>query len=144
LRNGFREAIEVRPRPDGVLLWFVAALGCAAGISVGLADVPPAWKAGALLVVGAMALGNICRRRDTRSDHYVARAVLFPDGDWTIFCGNVELMDACLGSAWGTRLGPVVALEWRCDDGRRRQAWLLKQDLGPLVWRRLRVRLSLS
>ena len=144
MHNGFLEVIEIRPRPDRGLRWFIVLLGCGAGLSLLLAGVAQAWKAVGLVAAAGMAFCGISRRLPPRGSHYVARAVLLPDGRWTIFSGDSDPMNARLLYAWGARLGPVIALEWRCDDGRLRQAWLLERDLPRPTWRRLRVRLSLS
>jgi hypothetical protein len=144
LHNGFLEVIEIRARPDRALLWFTIVLGCGAGLSLLLADVAPAWKAAGLMAGAGTAFRGICRRLPRRGSHYVARVLLLPDGRWTIICGDSHPRNARLQCAWGARLGPVIGLEWRCDDGRRRQVWLLERDLPRPILRRLRVRLSLS
>ena len=142
--NRFREAIEIRPRHDRGLLVFGFILAAGVSLSLRLADIPPCWQAIAALAALGSAFAWIRRRVSSRGSHYVARAVLLADDRWTIFGGSGAPVSARLCAAWGVALGPVLALEWRCTDGRRRQAWLLQWDLSPTVWRRLRVRLRLT
>jgi len=144
LHNGFRELIEVTPRPAGVLLWFVVALAAGAGLSIVTADIAAAWKCAAVPAIVAFAAREFRRWADPRGSRHVARAVLLADGSWSLLRSGSEVLQARLEHAWGVRSGPVIALEWRCHDGRRYQAWLLKRDVAPFTWRRLRVRLSLS
>lgn len=123
---------------------FAGTLALGVGCSIVLADVPAAWKALGVASVVVSALADICDRVSPKGSHYVARAMLLPDGRWRLFGPATHPMNALLSSAWGIALGPIIALEWDCDDGRRRQAWLLRRDLPPTTWRRLRVRLSMA
>ena len=141
--NPFREVIEIRPRPDRGLLVFALLLGCGACLAVYQAELSPMWKAPLALAICWSTVDGLRRRLWPTGSHYVARAVLLTDGRWTVFAASAEPVSARLCGAWGASLGPVIALEWRCGDGRRRQAWLLQGDLPAPAWRRLRVRLRL-
>jgi hypothetical protein len=136
--------MEIRPRPDRGLRGIAVALACSATVSVLLADIPGFWKALAATAIAISAFDSIHRRMSIRGSHYVARAVLQADGQWMLCCGGTDPIGARLSHAWGVTSGPVIALEWQCDDGRRRQVWLLRRDLPRPVWRRLRVRLGLA
>ena len=142
--NRFREVIEIRPRPDCGLLFFGLVLASGACLSVHLADISYVCKAVAALAIGWLTFDGFRTRLSPTGSRHVARAVLLPDSRWTVFAGGAEPTRAYLCSVWGVALGPVIALEWRCEDGRRRQAWLLQCDFPGPVWRRLRVRLRLS
>ena len=84
------------------------------------------------------------RRLWPRHPAYVARVLLLPDGRWRLETGAGRVLDARLLQGWGASHGPVMALEWACDDGRRRQAWLWRRHSPAVGWRRLRVRLRLA
>ena len=45
------------------------------------------------------------------------RAILQPDGRWRLHAGLADSVAAQLVAGWGASLGPVIALEWECDDG---------------------------
>jgi hypothetical protein len=144
LANRFREAIEIQPRPGRGWCFFALTLACSAALSVAVADIPGLLRVLAVIVIVVSALADTYHRVSPEGSHYVARAVLLADGRWTVFGRGGEPISARLSGAWGVAWGPVIALEWQCDDGRRRRAWLLRRDLPRPVWRRLRVRLGLA
>ncbi len=144
MASRFREAIEVRPRPQRGLLVFGLILAGGASFSVQLARLPVAWvTAGILVILGASGAG-LAGHLGLFGDAWVARAVLRPDGRWSIFTGRGGPIEARLLRSWGESLGPVIGLEWACADNKHRRGWLLVGDLSAPVWRRLRVRLRLS
>ena len=75
---------------------------------------------------------------------YVARALLWPSGNWQLELGRALLVEARLCRCWGDLHGPVMGLEWACADGQLCQAWLTPLDMPPSSWRRLRARLALA
>jgi hypothetical protein len=75
----------------------------------------------------------------------IVRAVLWQDGTWRLFtAAAADPVPARLAHHWGASNGPVIGLEWACDDGRRCCAWLWCADFPPASCRRLRVRLRLA
>ncbi len=144
LRNGFLEAIELRPRPARAVLAFgLIVIACALAAVAG-ADLPWSWKAPTALAVVGLASVEMSVHLGTRNGRRIAAAILGADGQWQLLTASGQTVSARLLRSWGVSLGPVLALEWRCVDGRCRQAWLLHRDIPEQTWRRLRVRLRLT
>ncbi|CAG0942941.1 hypothetical protein GPROT2_01926 [Gammaproteobacteria bacterium] len=140
--NGFLEAITVgaEARREGLL--FALALGAACGVAITSAGLDPMMQAGiaaALLLRLAIGLWRLSPRHPA----YVIRVTWLPGGRWRLDTG-AGTVGAQLLHAWGRSLGPVIALEWLCDDGCRRQAWLWRHRCARLHWRRLRAHLRLA
>jgi hypothetical protein len=144
LASGFREVIELRPEGRGEWALVLSALAGACALALHPVDLPRAVRLALLgLVLARIALEGV-RRLDPRHPAYVARLLLLADGRWRIETGRGRLVEARLLHGWGASHGPVIALEWACDDGRRRQAWLWRRRCPAAAWRRLRVRLRLA
>lgn len=144
MSNGFLEVIELRPTAGREPLVVLAILAPAGAVSVHLAQLPGRWILVAWL---ALAVATLLELRVALADGPAALgARLLPDGRWQLAgagAGGAPVA-AHLARAWGASLGPVVGLEWACEDGRKRRAWLLQRDLPARDWRRLRVRLRLA
>lgn len=132
--------LPLQPARGEVALVLVACAGAVAGAA--FSAVPGGWAAVALAcVIGAAALAV----HDAVRRPHLARALLLPDGRWNLFVVDATSpLPAELVRAWGTDLGPVIALTWRCVDGRLRCAWLLARELPAATRRRLRARLRLA
>ncbi len=144
LRNGFLEAIELRPRPARAVLAFGLIVVACALAAVAGADVPWSWKAPIALAVVVLAGVEMSAHLGTRSGRRIAAAILGADGQWQLLTASGQAVSARLLHSWGASLGPVIALDWRCADGRCRQASLLHRDIPEQTWRRLRARLRLT
>lgn len=143
LHNGFLETVEIRPGRSGLALFTLIALACAL-LAPSIADLAPRWRwllgAFACIVAVARAHADL----GSASVGRVQRAVLTGDGRWHVTAGSGVVTESRLVSVWGSALGPVIALQWHCADGRRRAAWLFRPALSARSWRRLRVRLRLT
>lgn len=109
-------------------------------VAVATAELPPGWRAPGLVWAGLAGAAALRAERGRG----VRRALLGQDGAWTLVPRDGGRVAALLVRAWGTSLGPVMGLEWRCADGRLWHAWITPRDARGAHWRRLRVRLRLA
>jgi hypothetical protein len=141
LTNGFLEVLELYPHRDRGPAVLTLLVGAGAVAGVVSADLPPAWTFTSLaVVVGVVGLSLHDALRGSR----LTRAVLLPDGRWNLFQDSTSPVPARLLYAWGAEFGPVIALQWRCEDGALVSAWLLSGELPSVTRRRLRARLRLA
>lgn len=144
MSNGFREVIEIRPKP-GRALSFVAVVLVSGGlVSLCIADIPSRWQVVAALALVAAAAMEARSFTTPASRWRTVRATLLPDGSWRVSDRLADPVAAQLSRVWGASLGPVMALEWDCEDGIARRAWLFRPDVPARDWRRLRARLRLA
>lgn len=140
--NGFQEMVTLGAEARREQLLVVLVLAAACGLAIAIADLSPAVRTG----VAAAALARLIFqlwRLSPRAPGHVIRVMWLPGGSWRLEtgCGTVG---ARLMHAWGRSLGPLIALEWLCDDGRRRRAWLWQHRCPKPQWRRLRVQLRMT
>ncbi len=142
--NGFLEALEIRPGAGSVaaVLGLFAVVAALAGI--GAAELPMPGKFVAALVTAIAAGLELRLHVGARARRRITRAVLAADGQWQVFPADGPQVRGHLSRHWGASVGPVIALEWQCEDGRCRQAWLVRPQLPADTWRRLRVRLRFA
>lgn len=143
LHNGFRQTLEIRPRRSGLAFFILIAVACAL-LALSIADLAPAWRWFLLALVLVVAVARAHAHLGSASVGRVRRAVLTADGRWRVTTASEVVTESALVSCWGSSLGPVIALQWQCADGRRRAAWLFRSQLSAPSWRRLRVRLRLT
>lgn len=142
--NRFLEPVELRPRPGRALAPYVVSLVLLSLLAIARSDVSD-WTQLALAIGIGARIGWACLRNTFRGgDTRVERAVLRADGTWQVLSGSGSLVGGQLARAWGTSAGPVVGIEWRCEDGLRRRTWVTRRDLSAAAWRRLRARLLLA
>jgi hypothetical protein len=144
LAGGFRTVIELRPEGRRACLPFLAAIAAACALALQGVDLPPAPRLALLGLVIARLVLEWRGRLSPRHPDYVEQVILLPDGRWRLQSGAGRQLEARLLRGWGASQGPVIALEWACEDGRRRQAWVWRHRCPPDGWRRLRVRLRLA
>lgn len=143
LPHRFAEALELHPRVSRVLLAYGTVLLALVVTALYRADLPTAWKAGALAVALAT-IGRDAWRYRSGGPGAVYRVVVSADGSWRIELREGQPLEAQLLRAWGATRGPVIGLEWRCADGVRYRTWITRWDMPSASWRRLRVRLALA
>jgi hypothetical protein len=143
LPYGFREALILLPPavPRGQLL-LATVTGPAACLAVAI-TAPPAAGAPVFLavcMVCVLALAHALRARVPPSCCMLAAA-----GDWWLVVRGDSVVRARLLHSWGARWGWMLGLEWaECATGCRQTLWLLRADVDPVTWRRLRVRLLIA
>lgn len=140
--NGFLEMVTVSAEAGREQLLVVLALAVACGLAIAIADLPPAARTG---VATAVLVRLVLQLRGMwpGAAEQVIRVMCLPGGSWRLETGS-GTVGAQLLHAWGRSLGPLIALEWRCDDGRRRRAWLWRHRCPQSQWRRLRVQLRMT
>ncbi len=143
LANGFLAAVEVRCAPQAAGLPGIALPGAICFLAIGVADLPLfARLVAASLVV--LRLGIEWRTRWwPHGPGYVRRVMWLPGGLWRLETADGAVM-ARLAHAWGCSRGPVIGMEWICENGRRYQAWLWRHGCPAPHWRRLRVHLRMT
>jgi len=112
-------------------------------VAVGYSDLALPWKCAISFLASANLLASL-RRNLPGGPGAVHRATLVQGETWTLHGSGGNSSPAVLEGAWGERYGPVLALEWRCEDGVVRRAWITRWDVSPADWRRLRVSLGLA
>lgn len=142
--NRFLEPVEIRSRPARTLVPYASALALLGVWAAGRSDLPGLARLALTLAIGLRLAVAAWRHSPPANRDRVERAVLRPDGSWQLLAGAGDLVGARLVHAWGTSTGPVVGLEWQCDDGRRRRTWITRHDLSARSWRRLRARLRMA
>jgi hypothetical protein len=139
LANGFLEPLQI---PAG---WKTAAC-CLAVVAVAalgallLADLGPLVRAFGCIWILAMVASAV---RDLWSLRAAGVLELDAGGHWH-FRTATGACRAGLRGHWGSHFGPLMGIEWRCDDGQCVRLWLSRLDLPATSWRRLRVRLRVT
>lgn len=144
MASPFTQVIEFRPRAGRWLAPYGTALALLVACALAGADMDWRWTAFLSAAVVCRLAGGLRGYLSPFCRDYVAWARLLPSGAWQLEIDGCRPIGASLARCWGDGYGPVMALQWSCDDGRQRQAWLCVLDLHPATWRRLRVRLSLA
>lgn len=142
--NRFLEPVELRPRPGRALAPYVVSLVLLSLWAIARSDVPGWAQLTLACGVGTRLGWALVRDRLRGGETRVERAVLRSDGTWQVRSGSGSLVAAELRRAWGTSAGPVVGIEWRCEDGLQRRTWVGRRELSAAAWRRLRARLRLA
>lgn len=142
--NRFLEPVELRPRPGRALAPYVVSLVLSSAWAIARSDVPYAIQLTLACGVGVRLGWALARDRLRSGETRVERAVLRSDGTWQVVSGRGSVVAAQIARAWGTSAGPVVGIEWRCEDGLRRRTWVTRRELSAAAWRRLRARLRLA
>lgn len=140
--NGFLEMITVSAEAGRERLLAALALAVACGLAIAIADLPPVVRIGLAAAVLARLVLQL-RGTSPAAAGPVIRVMWLPGGSWRLETGS-GTVGAQLLHAWGHSLGPLIALEWLCDDGSRRRAWLWRHRCPQPQWRRLRVQLRLT
>jgi len=143
LRGRFAECIELRPRHARLLVAYVVATALLGEAAVSCSALPLSWKCAISFLAGANLIAGL-RRNLPRVPGAVDRATLVQGKTWSIRGPGGNSVAAVLTSAWGERYGPVLALEWICEDGVAWRAWITRWDVSPAEWRRLRVSLGME
>jgi hypothetical protein len=140
--SGFAELIEIRTAKVPRMAAYAAGMVLLAIGAASMADLPALSRTAVLIISLAGIAANVTRH--WRSPDRLRRAVLSTDGTWQLFLNSGRPIEARLIRAWGRSAGPIIALEWRSEAGRRVATWLWRADIAPVTWRRLRVRLRLA
>lgn len=139
----FSEVLEFEPRTGRWLGVAAAVLLLLIGVALWRAALAAELKLSLGLAAIAL-LGRTLHQHRSGGSAHIARARLSPGGAWRLDLDAHRSTDAYLARCWGERYGPLIGLEWNCDDGHVRQMWLRRGDVPAQIWRRLRVRLMLT
>lgn len=120
-----------------------AGLGTACAVALAVADLPLPLR----LVTGLLVLLRLGRelygQLSMHDPARVLRLAWLPGGRWQLET-PAGPAPARLVHRWGHGGGPVLAMEWVCEDGRQCRAWVWRHRCPPRQWRRLRVHLRLA
>jgi hypothetical protein len=140
LANGFLETLVLAPRTDWPRI-FLGAVGWPLALLATAQAAPLRTGAAAALIMLAVAAGATWQSwRRPR----LQAATLDASGEWRLRLPDGAITAASLTHAWGAGAGWAMGFAWRDAQGNRWWLWLLRSDLSPDHWRRLRVRLRIA